>query len=552
MGRLRRGFAVVFLFSIAVNVLALTTSLYMLQLSDRVLSSRSVDTLIMLSVVAVGGIVVYGLLDVVRRFALTRLALGLEADLGANLLATGLSVEQQGGSFDTQALRDLQTIRGYVSGPVLPLIFDAPLAPFYALIVWLIHPQLGWIMLCGAVALVGLAIANKVLTAIPLAQASKYSMDAMTRAQSQARNSEVVLAMGMIDDCVKVWGRMNADALKAQAKAYDCNSLISGGSKIVRMLLQIAMLGWGAWLALNGYITGGAMVVSSMIAARGLQPIEGSIEGWRATAQAREAYARIRKLLTEKDVTKERLQLAPPQGQLDVENVTYIPRGAQKAVLQSISFSLAPGEALAVIGPSGAGKSTLMRVLVGTLRPTSGKVRLDGTDIRNWDRRQLGAYIGYLPQSVELFPGSIASNIARMQADASSDLVLAAARLANVLDVVNRLADGFNMEIGFDGAPLSGGQKQRVALARAFYNQPSFVVLDEPNSNLDGQGEQALIAAIENAKRAGMTVVAVTQRPSLLRVANKILMLKDGRVEKFGPAMDVLAALRVPKSGGVR
>jgi ATP-binding cassette, subfamily C, bacterial len=298
-------------------------------------------------------------------------------------------------------------------------------------------------------------------------------------------------------------------------------------------------------------VTGGAMVVSSMIAARGLQPIEGSIEGWRATAHVREAYARIRKLLTDRDFAVERLWLAPPQGRLSVENVTYIPRGAKKAILQNVSFSLAASEVLAVIGPSGAGKSTLMRVLVGTLRPNSGNVRLDGTDIWNWDRRQLGAYIGYLPQSIELFPGTIASNIARMQPDPEPNAVLAAAKLANMLDTINRFSDGFNMKIGVDGAPLSGGQKQRVALARAFFGRPSFVVLDEPNSNLDGPGEQALVNAIENAKQAGMTVIAVTQRPSLLRVADKLLMLKDGRVERFGPAKDVLAALRSPKPGKV-
>ena len=381
------------------------------------------------------------------------------------------------------------------------------------------------------------------MTAETLGRLGGHSMSALSQAMSHVRNAEVIQAMGMLGDCLRLWGKENADALKAQADANNRNALLTGLSKFLRLSLQISILGWGAYLALQTEVTAGMMIAASIIAGRALAPVEGAIEGWKSAVQARQAYARVRGTLAAAGQEVPRIELPQPEGRLDVEQLSYMVPGQSRPILNQISFSLEPGDSVAVIGATGAGKSTLARLIVGALSPTTGCVRLDGTDVRNWDREQFGANIGYLPQDIELFPGSVAQNIARMKPEPASSDIVAAAELGCVHELISRMPGGYETQIGADGAPLSGGQRQRVGLARAFFGGPRLVVLDEPNANLDGDGEEALSRSLGNAKAAGITVFAITQRSALLRSVDKILLLQNGQVEGFGPRDEILGQL---------
>jgi ATP-binding cassette subfamily C protein len=353
----------------------------------------------------------------------------------------------------------------------------------------------------------------------------------------------------MIPEAVWIWGRDTAASLKSQVRAQDRNIASAAVSRGVRLLTQVGMLGWGAYLAILGEITGGMVIAASIIAGRALAPIEGAIEGWNQFTLSRASFGRISNLLNASPLNQDRLRLPRPEGRLDVERLLYVPQGTKSVILNGISFCLAPGESLAVIGNSGAGKTTLGKMLVGAILPTSGCVRLDLMDLRNWDQRQFGESIGYLPQDVQLFPGSIKANIARMRADATDDQIYQAAMLADVHDMIANLPHGYETFVAADGAPLSGGQKQRIALARAFYGNPRLVVLDEPNSNLDTAGDQALARAMEHAKKSGITVVVVTQKPSLLAHVDKIMLLAGGNVAMFGERERVLAQLKQQQGG---
>ena len=361
-----------------------------------------------------------------------------------------------------------------------------------------------------------------------------------------ARNAQVINAMGMIPESVLVWGRETVESLKAQVTAQDRNIVIAGASKFVRQATQIGMLGWGASLALDGKLTGGMMIAASIVGARALAPIEGVIDGWRNFIQARLAFARVRTLLVQSPLNYDRLQLPRPQGRLSVERVLYVPPPNKRVVLNGISFELAPGESLAIVGASGTGKSTLARMLVGSIFPTAGSVRLDSMDLRNWDPRQFGETVGYLPQDVQLFPATIKANIARMKRTASDADVFDAAEMADVHELISQFAQGYETQVGMDGSPLSGGQRQRIGLARAFFGNPRLVVLDEPNSNLDTPGEIALARALAKAKARGTTVIAITQRPALLNSVDKIMILKDGVVGALGPRDQVMPMIFGP------
>ncbi len=539
----RRGVFSIGAFSVAINLLMLSVPIYMFQLSDRVLTSRSLDTLIMLSVIACGGLVTLVFLDSVRRFLLTRIAMKVEALLGGPVLAAALSAATVSASRDVQALRDLQQLRQFVTSPVMLLLFDAPLAPIYFLAGFLIHPILGCIMTGACIVLLGLALLNERLTAKSFAQSGTLGIRASQQAAAQARNAQVIAAMGMTDESIALWGRENANSLRAQVMAMDRNLHISSLSRLMRLITQISLLGTGAYLAMHGELTGGMMVAASLIASRALAPVEGAIEGWRNCVQAKTAYQRVKTLLDLSAREPERTLLPKPEGRLSAEKLLYIPAGTKRTVLNGISFSLEAGESLAIVGPSGGGKSTLARMLVGCILPTAGAVRLDFMDLRNWDRRQLGETMGYLPQDIELFPGTIKANIARLREDISDEAVTRAAELAGVHEMISRFPDGYETEIALDGSPLSGGQKQQIALARAFFNEPRLVVLDEPNANLDPNGEAALERAILRAGEVGITVVLVTQRPSILRCVKRILVLKNGQTVAFGDREQVLPRL---------
>ncbi len=526
-------------FSLFVNVLMLTLPIYLFQISDRVLTSRSFDTLLMLSLLALAFLTVLSLLDIFRRQVLGSLATRLDTRLGGPLLASVISGSTTG-SGSVQTLRSLHQVRNFISSPAMLLLFDTPLAPVYFAVVFLISPTLGFIVITAGTALMGIAWLNQHATSTELALAGAHAVKADQHAEALARNSQVINAMGMLNESILHWGREEATALTRQSAALDRNFWISGLSKYFRLITQIAVLGTGAYLALEGRLTAGMMIAASIIAARALQPLEGMIEGWRSIVQTRVSYARVIATVEALQREKPRLQLPRPDGRLVADRLLYLPQGSKEPVLNGVSLELAPGELLAVVGPSGSGKSTLARLLVGCLTPTAGKVRLDGTELRNWDRRQFGEYTGYLPQEVELFPGTIRQNVCRMRDDLPDDKVHKAAVLTGVHNLICHLPQGYETVLDGTGAPLSGGEKQRIALARAFFGDPVLVVLDEPNSNLDAAGEQALTDTLRRAKERRVTVVVVTQRPTLLTSVDKVLVLKAGRAVALGTPDQVL------------
>ncbi len=539
----RRTFITVGVFSAFVNLLMLTMPIYLFQISDRVLTSRSMETLVMLSLLALGLIVVLSLLDTLRRQVLGRLATRMETILGAPVLASIVTTAPVSDGGSVQPLRSLHQVRGFIASPTMLILFDAPMAPMYFAAVFLIHRELGFIVLAAGIALMAIALWNQRATSAPLVQAGRLGSMADAQAEALARNAQVINAMGMLNEGVLQWGRDQASALTVQIAALDRGFWISGLSRFLRLAAQIGILGWGAYLALEGSLTGGMMIAASIIAGRALQPLEGMIEGWRNLMHTRAAYQRVRTAVEAVQSDKPRLRLPRPQGRLTVDKVLYLPPGTKEPVLNGINFELQPGESLAIVGPSGSGKSTLARILVGCLFPTAGKVRLDGTELRNWDRQQFGEYTGYLPQEVELFPGSIKENVCRMRNDLADEEIYDAATLAGVHDMICHLPSGYETVLERNGAPLSGGQKQRIALARTFFGAPSMIVLDEPNSNLDAAGEQALTEALQRAKQKGITIVVITQRPALLNIVDKVLILRGGRAEAFGPPRDVLRRL---------
>ena len=546
----RRNLVTVAIFSIIVNLLVLSIPIYLFNMSDRVLTSRSTDTLVMLTMIVVAAIAAHVLMDMLRRFILMRVAVETEAKLGGPVLSAAAKAAQGGSSREFQTLADLQHLRSFITGPVLLTMFDAPVSPVYFAVVFLIHPQLGLIVLSSGVALMIVALINQKITAVPFTRANAYGARANLQAESMARNAQVINAMGMIPEGVQVWGQETVESLKAQVAGQDLNIIMTGVSKFLRLCTQIAILGWGAWLALDSQLTGGMIIAASIVASRALAPLEGTIEGWRGFVQARSAYGRIRTLLQNSPLNLDRLRLPRPQGHLHVERILYVPPPNKKVILNGISFELQPGESLAIVGDSGTGKTMLARMLVGSIIPTAGSVRLDMMDLRNWDTRQFGENVGYLPQDVQLFPASIKANIARMREDAIDEDVFDAAESADVHEMISGLAQGYETVVGMDGSPLSGGQRQRIGLARAFYGNPRLLVLDEPNSNLDSNGERALAKALVRAKEKQMTVVTVTQRGSLLRSVDKIMILKNGAIQAFGERDQIIALLSGAKPGG--
>ncbi|MFC3164873.1 type I secretion system permease/ATPase [Ciceribacter thiooxidans] len=540
---IRRNMAIVMVFTVAINVLLLAIPLYLFQISDRVLTSRSMDTLIMLTIAVIGAVLLQAFLDTIRRFILMRTAVELEVQLGSPILSAAARASLHGSGKDYQTLQDLQQLRSFLTSGTLIAFLDAPLMPLFVVVVYLVHPHLGMIIMGCCAVLFVIAYLNQKFTARHFAEANGYLGRANFHLDSMSRNSQIINALAMIPEAVRMWGQETAGSLKSHVAAQDRNIVFAGLSKACRMMTQIGLLGWGAHLSLSGELTGGMVIAASIVSGRALAPIEGAIEGWNQFNKSAAAYGRIKQLLVSSPLNFPRLRLPNPEGRLDVERVLFVPPPQKKVILNGISFSLKKGEALAVIGNSGSGKTTLGKMLVGSILPTSGNVRLDLMDLRNWDQRQFGESIGYLPQDVQLFPGTIKANISRMRDDVDDRQIYEAAVLADVHELIATFPQGYETVVAADGAPLSGGQKQRIALARAFFGNPKFVVLDEPNSNLDTQGEAALAKALLHAKKQGITTVTITQRPSLLQAVDKILVLKDGSVAMFGERVEVLKAL---------
>lgn len=546
----KKSFMTAGFFSLFINFLMLVPAIYMLQLYDRVLSSGSESTLLMLTLVVVVLFITMGLLEWVRSQILVRVSARLEMLLNARVYsATFKQALYSGGSkASSQPLDDLTGLRQFLTGNGLFAFFDAPWLPIYIAVMFIFHAWFGWMAIAAAIILASLAVVNEKATGQLLKEANEQSIAARGLVNKNLRNAEVVDSMGMLENLRQRW-RKNADqVLISQAKASSKAGAISSLSKVLRMLFQSLVLGLGAYLTLQQEISPGLMIAGSILLGRALAPIDLMIGSWKGFVAARGQYARLNEMLLKVPEDKEKMSLPSPTGRLQVENIMVAPPGTRQPVVRGVDFELAAGSSLGIIGPSAAGKSSLARALLGIWPTLSGKVRLDGVDIFSWDRQELGPHIGYLPQDIELFEGSIGENISRFN-EVDAEKVVQAAKLAGVHETILQLPEGYDTVIGAAGGVLSGGQRQRVGLARAVYGEPKLILLDEPNSNLDDQGEIALAKALVAIKQKNITVIVITHRPGVLNVLDNVLLMKEGTAVAFGPRDEVLNNLQKKNTG---
>jgi ATP-binding cassette subfamily C protein len=478
-----------------------------------------------------------------RAFVLTRASIRLDRLLANRVVAATFENTMRLGASRTQPLRDFDNFRQFITGAGIHALFDAPWVPIYIFVIFLLHPLLGGFALGCALVLVAMALLNQWLVRTPLHEANEASVRNYSFTDTSLRNSEVVQAMGMVAGLLERWARDRNRVIERQTVASDRAAATSSAIRFLRLAMQSLILGLGAYLVIERLTTVGAMFAASILLGRALQPVEQLVGSWRSLISAREAYQRVRELLTANPPSDPTMNLPRPDGHLSVEGLTYALPKTNKPVLRSISFRLAPGDVLGVIGASGAGKSTLARQIVGVLSPTMGAVRLDGADVSIWPRESLGRHIGYLPQDIELFADTVAANISRFRRHADDGEVIEAAQLAGVHDIVLRVPQGYETQVGEGGSTLSGGIRQRIGLARAVYGRPSLVILDEPSSNLDTDGDAALLACIAELKKRGTTVVMITHRPNTLGAVDKLLVLQEGVAQMFGPRQEVLERL---------
>lgn len=549
--QIRRALVAVGGVSLFVNLLMLVSPLYMMQVFDRVLVSGRVETLLYLTAMAIFALAVLAALDHLRGRALVGTGLWLDRKLGPEIVRASAAA----GARDGQALRDLATVRSFIGGPSIHPLLDAPWTPLFVGAMALLHPWLGAMALAASILLFALGWANDRIARMPSRRAGQAAIAAQEQADSALRNADTVRAMGMLPAALRRWAAFNEDSLNLQALAAGRAGLALAAARFVRLAVQILVLGLGAFLVLRNELTPGGMIAGSILLGRALAPVEQAIGSWRGATAARVAYGRIRDLLTTAPPPAPPMRLPPAKGHVTVESMGYAPPGAGRPVLRDVSFSLSPGECLGIIGPSASGKSTLCRLLAGSLVPGRGHVRLDGAELHHWGDAGRARHVGYLPQEVELFRGSVKDNIARLDVP-DPDLVVEAAQLAGVHDMILGLPDAYDTEIGPGGAFLSGGQRQRIALARALYRRPALLVLDEASSNLDAEGEAALRACLAQLKREGATIVTVAHRPAALEQADRILVLRDGRVDLLGDRAAIFEQLaprpsvRVASVGG--
>ncbi|MHA7826218.1 MAG: type I secretion system permease/ATPase [Roseovarius sp.] len=549
--RMRGALVMVGIFSAAVNLLMLTGPMFMLQVYDRVLSSGSVATLQALFVIVLVLFVFLGLYDFLRTRLLSRAAYRLDQTVGQPLhdiwVRSGLGAKPGVG----RPLNDLAVVRGFLPSPAMLGLFDTPWIPFYMAVVFLIHPWLGFLALAGLGIVTVLALLNQWATRAHHARAMQMDSAESFFADQSRRNAEAIVPLGMSGRITARWADMHRSGLAVGQVGGDRGEGFTAGSKAFRLALQSALLGLGGYLALQQEISAGMIVAASIIAGRALAPVDLVIGQWRSIVRAREAHKRLGTLFDETPGARATMQLPPPKGRLDVKGVTKLApgsrRGERAPILDQVSFRLEPGDAVGVIGPPASGKSSLARILVGAWRPDAGELRIDGATLDQWEDAALGRHIGYLPQHLELLAGTIRDNIARFDPEAEDEAVIAAARLAGVHDMVLQLPDGYATELRHDDTPLSGGQIQRIGLARAVYGMPRYVVLDEPNSNLDASGDEALAQAIMVLREHGCTVAVMAHRPSAIAAVNKVLVLHGGRVAEFGPKEEVLQRATQPR-----
>ncbi|CAM3480195.1 MULTISPECIES: type I secretion system permease/ATPase [Yersinia] len=544
LGACRRSFYGVGIFSAIINILMLAPSLYMLQVYDRVLASGNEMTLLMLTILMVGLCFFMGALEWVRSLVVIRL--GTRLDLRLNKQVFNAAFERNlrdGDSKAGQALTDLTQLRQFVTGNALFAFFDAPWFPLFLAVVFLLHPWLGMLALGGAVFLIFLTWLNQYVTRRPLAEANKLSMQATHQANTHLRNAEVIEAMGMLGNMRNRWLSQHYGFIRQQNLASERSAGVNALSKSSRIILQSLMLGLGALLAVKGDITAGMMIAGSILVGRVLSPIDQLIGVWKQWVAARQAWHRLHLLLDNHPHREDAMALPAPTGHLSVEHISFRPNHNQAPRLHNIHFALQAGETLGILGASGSGKSTLARLLVAVQPPTQGTIRLDSADMNQLDKEISGVYIGYLPQDIQLFSGTLAENIARF-GEPDAEKVVAAAKLAGVHELILSLPQGYDTVLGEGGAGLSGGQRQRIALARAVYGDPCLLVLDEPNASLDMEGDRALLMALDALQKRGCTLILITHRPALTARAHKLLILNQGQQQRFGPAGEVMSELQ--------
>lgn len=532
-------------FSFFMNMLLLTPSLYMLQVYDRVLGSRSEETLWFLTLLLIAALFVMATMELVRSRLLVRANNAIDSELAPYLLkkmAEGATSPE--GNRYSYGIKDLAAMKAFLTGPGILALFDAPWMPVAMLILWYMNFYLFMVAVAGAVLMFLLTVTNELLTRRPLQEASGAGRIAGRHVEIALRNAEVVNAMGMLKGVTSRWAGMNDTMIALQTKASKRAGTISGMTKFTRQAIQSIGLGAGAYVVLHDpTFTPGMMIAGTIVLGKALGPIEQLIAGWKGFLEARMAYARLDEYLKAQHLEIEPMELPPPTGQISLEKVTFGIRTSNKIILKDVTFILPAGESLGIIGPSAAGKSSLARVMVGVWRPLSGTIRLDGADLASWPSDRIGPYIGYLPQDIELFAGSIADNIARLE-EPDSEKVIKAAKMAGLHEIILKMQKGYDTYIGDNSEVLSGGQRQRIGLARALYGDPKLLVLDEPNASLDSEGELALQQAVVQLKKDGATVILITHKVSILSSVDKLLIMQDGAVAVFGPRDEVLQKLQ--------
>lgn len=539
----KKSFITVGFFSLFINVLMLVPPLYMLQIYDRVVTSRSEGTLLMLTGIVIFLFIVMALLEMVRSRILIKVGNRLDSMLSQRVFDSVFELAQKYPSkASSLPLSDLTQVRQFMTGNGLFAFFDAPWMFIYIAVLFMFHPYFGYFSIFAAIVLVFITIMNEYSTKAKLAEANALNRASTIYVDANLRNAEIVHAMGMKENIRKNWEERYFGFLNAQNDASNSAGLWSNTSKSTRMLFQSMILGLGGYLVINMELSGGMMIAGSIIMGRALAPLDLMINTWKGFSSARSSYQKLEALLNDFPKDKEYMQLPAPAGEVLLENIVLVPPGASLPSLKNISMKIEAGDIVGIIGPSAAGKSSLARAILGLWPLNAGHVRLDKADIFQWDKQELGQYIGYLPQDIELFEGTISQNIARF-GDIDSQKVVEAAQRAGVHEMILRLPDGYDTKIGAGGATLSGGQRQRVGLARAIYNDPVLVVLDEPNSNLDEAGEAGLVNAIKYLKEIGSTVIIITHRPSILQVTNKIALMKQGVLELYGNTSEVLSKI---------
>lgn len=535
-----RGFAVIGVFSVGASLLMLAGPLYMLQIYDRVITTGNHDTLFAISAMLILALVVFGLLEALRTLVAQRVGVWLDRKLFGPTLAGGISAALNGKAATAQGLRDVTAVRTYLASPAIFPLFDAPMAPLFVLVLFIMHPVLGMIAIAGAIVLFGIALANELLTRKGLQDASAASSQTFNQADSAVRNADVIAAMGMMPALAK---RIDSAAERwrlLQLRAGGRSGMLGAAAKGLRLMLQSIVLGAGAWLVIGGELTPGMMIAGSIMLSRALAPVEQAISAWQGLVNAQAAWKRLKDVLASRPVLGEGTQLPAPKGEVAAEGVIYQPAGAPEPILRGISFRIPAGTAVGVIGPTGSGKTTLARVIVGTRMAQRGSIRLDNADMAVWDPLDRGQHVGYLPQDIELFEGTVKENIARL-GEAGDEEVVAAAQMAGVHEMILRLPQAYETPIGERGASLSGGQRQRIGLARAIFRKPRLIVLDEPNANLDAEGEDALVRAVTTLKQEGHTIIMISHKPSLLQAVDKIMVMQNGQISEFGDSAEVMA-----------